>query len=198
MFGRRRVGRWTSLGCAMVLAGALAGAVVAARIDDGRELIAAIDEAPLTRVADIEASDGAPARGVFVQLTKTGHLCVWEAPSATSRERGGGCNSIDDPLNGSALSATLSYDGGPAISDVRSASIFGLAAVDVSRARVLMRDGTFREIKLKKTKVGSDEFQAFGYRFKKADLKKGIGPSAIVAHDGGGSEIGRQPTGIGS
>jgi hypothetical protein len=197
MFGKRRIGRWTALGSAVVLAGVLASGVIASRIDDGSELIAAIGEAPLMRVADIEASEGAPARGVFVQLAKTGHLCVWEAPSATSAERGGGCNSIDDPLNGKALSATLSYDGGPAISDVRSASIFGLAAVDVSRLRVLMRDGTFREIKLKKAKVGSNEFQAFGYRLKKADLNRG-GPSAIVAYAAGGNEIGRQPTGIGS
>jgi len=180
-----------------VLAGILAGGVVASRLDDGSELIAAIDETPLTRVAEVEASGGAPGRGVFVQLTKTGHLCVWEAPSATSRQRGGGCNSVDDPLNGSALSATLSYDGGPAIADVRSASLFGLAAKDVVRASVLMSDGTLRDIKLKRARAGSDEFQAFGYRFKKGDLRRGIGPTAIVAFDAAGAELGRQPTGIG-
>ncbi len=110
---------------------------------------------------------------------------------------GGGCNSVDDPLNGSALSATLSYDGGPAIGDVKSATLFGLTAPGVARARVLMSDGSSREVKLKKAKVGSDEFQAFGYRFKKADLKRGIGPIAIVAFDANGVELGRQPTGIG-
>jgi hypothetical protein len=156
-----------------------------------------MDDATMTRVADIEAAEGAPSRGVFVQLTRTGHVCVWEAPSAASRERGGGCNSVDDPLNGSVLSATLSYDGGPAISDVRSASLFGLAASEVARASVLMRDGTYRAIKLKNAKVGSDEFQAFGYRFKKSDLKSGIGPVAIVAFDPTGNELGRQTTGIG-
>lgn len=197
MSGRRGLRRWAALGVLLVLAGTLASAVVASRNDDGSELIAAIEEAPLTRVADIEAAEGAPSRGVFVQLTKTGHVCMWEAPSATSRERGGGCNSLDDPLNGSAISATLSYDGGPAISDVRSASIFGLAAADVSRMTAQMSDGTLREINLKKAKVGSDELQAFGYRFKKADLKKGIGPTAIVAYDAAGKEVGRQPTGIG-
>lgn len=197
MSGRRGLRRWAASGVLLVLAGTLASAVVASRNDDGSELIAAIDEAPLTRVADIGAAEGAPSRGVFVQLTKTGHVCVWEAPSATSRERGGGCNSLDDPLNGSALSATLGYDGGPAISDVRSASIFGLAAADVSRITAQMSDGTLREINVKKAKIGSDEFQAFGYRFKKADLEKGIGPTAIVAYDAAGKEVGRQPTGIG-
>jgi hypothetical protein len=198
MSGKRRIGRWAALAVVVVVAGILAGAVVASRSDDGSELRAAIAETPLTRVADIEAVEGAPALGVFVQQTKTGHLCVWEAPSPTSRERGGGCNSIDDPLGGSALSATLSYDGGPAISDVRRASIFGLAAANVSRMRVLMSDGTSRAIKLKEAKVGSDEFQAFGFRFKKADLEKDLEPTAIVAYDAGGNEIGRQATGFGS
>ena len=46
-------------------------------------------------------------------------------------------------------------------------------------------------------KVGADEFQAFAYRFKKVDLRNGVGPTAIVAYDAGGAEIGRQPTGIG-
>ena len=196
MSGRR--GRsWLVLGVGIVLAGALASAVVASRIDDGSDVVAAIDEAPLTRVADIESADGAAELGVYAQVTETGHLCVWEAPSASSRERGGGCNTIDDPLNGSALSATLSYDGGPGIQGVRSATIFGLAAVDVASASVVMSDGTSRAIKLKKSTIGSEAFQAFGHRIKKSDLKKGIGPVAIVAFDANGVELGRQPTGIG-
>jgi hypothetical protein len=197
MSGNRRIRRWAALGVGLLLAGALASVVVASRLDDGSELSAAIDDAAMTRVADIEAADGMPSRGVFVQLTKTGHLCVWEAPFAGSPERGGGCNSIDDPLNGSVLSATLSYDGGPAVSDVRSASVFGLAAAEVARASVLMSDGTSRAIRLKKAKVGSDEFQAFGHRFKNADLKRGIGPISVIAYDAAGTELGRQPTGIG-
>jgi hypothetical protein len=188
MSGKRGMRRWAALGVGLLLAGALASAVVASRLDHGSELIAAIDD---------EAAEGAPSRGVFVQLTRTGHLCVWEAPSATSRERGGGCNSVDDPLNGNVLSATLSYDGGPVISDVRSASLFGLAASEVARASVLMRDGTSRAIKLKNAKVGSDEFQAFGYRFKKSDLRHGVGPIAVIARAADGSELGRQTTGIG-
>ncbi len=198
MSGRRQGrSRFAVLGIGVVLAGALASVVIASRFDDGSELVASIDEAALTRVADVEAADGAPGLGVYVQVTTTGHLCVWEAPSATSRERGGGCNTADDPLNGNALSATLSYDGGPAISDVDRASAFGLADAQVVRIAVLMSDGSTRKVKLEKAKVGSDEFQAFGYRFKKADLKKGIGPTAIVAFDASGNELGRQPTGIG-
>ncbi|MGH3128018.1 MAG: hypothetical protein ACRDPX_08865 [Gaiellaceae bacterium] len=197
MSGRRGKRHWLAVGVVIVLAGSLASAVVASRIDDGSDLVAAIDEAPLTRVANIDAADGAAELGVFVQTTKTGHVCVWEAPTVTSRERGGGCNTADDPLNGGAVSATLSYDGGPAISSVRRATLFGLAAAKVARVAVLMTDGSPRTVKLKTTEIGSVEFQAFGHRFKKADLKSGIGPIAIVAFDANGVELGRQPTGIG-
>ena len=197
MSGKRTTKRWAAAGLGLVCAGALASAVVAARVDDGSDLVAAIEEAPMTHVADIAAGDGAPERGVYVQRTETGHLCVWEAPSATSRQRGGGCNTADDPLNGAPISATLSYDGGPAIAGVSEATLFGLADAGVARVGVLMSDGTSREVKLKKARIGSDEFQAFGYRFKKADLRKGIGPVAVVAVDAAGIELGRQPTGIG-
>jgi hypothetical protein len=194
---RRLPRRWAVLGLGIVVAGVLSSAVVAKQFDDGRDLVAAIEVAPLTRVADVPAGDGSPARGVFVQVTETGHVCVWEAASATSRERGGGCNSADDPLNGRPLSFTLGYDGGPAIADVESASLVGIASSAVARAAVLMSDGSMREIHLNKTKVAGDDYRAFGFRFKKADLRKGIGPTAVVAFDIGGAEIDRQSTGIG-
>lgn len=197
MSASRRRTRWAAAGIGIVAAGALASAVVASRTDDGSELIAAMGEAPMTHVADIAAAEGAPARGVYVQVTDTGHLCVWEAPSARSRERGGGCNTLDDPLNGQALSATLSYDGGPAAADVRSASVFGLAAPEVARAVLLMSDGSSREIRLKPAHVAARDFLAFGYRIRTSDLKKSIAPEAVVALGESGAEIGRQPTGFG-
>jgi hypothetical protein len=158
---------------------------------------AALDSGEVMRVADVEAGDALPSEGVFARLTETGQLCVWEAPSATSPDGGGGCNAADDPLNGNALSATLSYDGGPAVRDVKRATLFGLTGPTVARAKVLMSDGSSREVKLKKARVGSADFKAFGYRFKKADLEKGIGPTAIVAFDASGAEVVRQQTGIG-
>lgn len=189
--------RVAAVGVAVVLAGLLAGAVIASRLDDGSGLAAAIEEAPLIRVADIAAEDGSPGRGVYVQTTRTGHICVWEAPTASSRQRGGGCNTADDPLNGEPISFTLSYDGGPALADVRGATLFGLASADVARASVLMSDGTERVIPLREASVSGTTFLAFGYRFKKADLRKGLGPTAVIAHDASGAELGRQPTGIG-
>ena len=194
---RRTKRRWLAVGVGAVLAGTLAGSVIASRADDGSDLAAAIGEDPLTRVADIAAAEGSPGRGVFVQKTSTGHLCVWEAPSATSRERGGGCNPAADPLNGRPLSFTLSYDGGPALGDVKGATLFGLAAADVAGASVVMSDGTERQIRLQKAKVVGEDYRAFGFRFKKADLRARIGPIAVVAVNANGAQIDRQATGIG-
>jgi hypothetical protein len=189
--------RVAALGVAVILAGLLAGAVIGSRLDDASDLAAAIEEAPLVRIADIAAQDGSPGRGVYVQATRTGHICVWEAPTATSRQRGGGCNTADDPLNGEPLSFTLSYDGGPAVADVRAATLFGLAAADVARASVLMSDGTEREIRLRRANVSGTDYLAFGYRIQRSDLRKGVGPTAVIARDASGVELGRQPTGIG-
>ena len=188
---------WLAVGLGVLVAGALAGGVVAYRVDDGAELRAAIDDAQLVRVADIASAEGSPGKGVYVQLTRTGHLCVWEAPSATSRERGGGCNTADDPLNGRSLSFTLSYDGGPAVVDVKGATLFGLTSVEVARASVLMSDGSAQEIRLRDVDIAGEGYRAFGFRVKKADLRKGIGPTAVIAVDETGTEIDRQQTGIG-
>ena len=145
MFARRR--RWISALVVAAVGAALASAVVASSFDDGSSLTAAIDEAPLVRVADIEADEGASALGVYTQLTDTGHVCVWEAVSVSSRQRGGGCNTVADPLNGQPVFFTLSYDGGPATVDVRGARVFGLALSAVASVRVLMRDGSWRAVK---------------------------------------------------
>jgi hypothetical protein len=190
--------RVAAVAVAVILAGLLAGAVIGSRLDDGSDLAAAIEEAPLVRIADIAAEDGSPARGVYVQTTRTGHVCVWEAPTAMSRQRGGGCNTADDPLNGEPLSFTLSYDGGPAIADVRAATLFGLAAADVARASVLMSDGTEREIRLRRANISGTDYFAFGHRIRRSDLRKGLGPTAVIARDASGAEVARQPTGIGS
>jgi hypothetical protein len=187
-----------------LVGGVLVGSVIAAQRGgdsalDVASLQAAIATEPMTKVADVAGSDDSSARGVYVQELDTGqgHLCVWDAPSAASRERQGGCNSIDEPLGGSAVSANLAYDGGPAIEGVRDARLTGLAASNVASVVVLMSDGSQRSVHLKKAKLKAGDFFAFGYRFKKADLRKGVGPIAVIAQDAYGGEIARQPTGIG-
>ena len=126
MSGRRgtdaSAGTVVGVGLGVVLAGMLASAVVASRIDDGSDLTAAIEEAPLVRAADIAAGDGLPGAGCTCRRREQGISACGRRRSATSRERGGGCNTADDPLNGRPVSFTLSYDGGPAVSDVRSAT----------------------------------------------------------------------------
>ena len=192
--------RWVIVVLLLVVAAALlASSVIAGqfRSPDPASFDDAMATGEVTRVADIAGVDGLPARGAFAHVTENGQFCLFDAPSATSSQRGGGCNPADDPLGGSAISASLAYEGGPAIEGVRDARLIGLAAGDVASVSVLMSDGSSRVMKLKTAKVGADEFVAFGYRFKKADLRKGIGPTAIVAFDAGGVELGRQPTGIG-
>ena len=184
----------------VIAAGVLVGAVVAGGFDWSRsadELDAALVEARPTRVADIPAADGLPERGVFAQVTSTGQFCLSDAPIDAPLMGGGGCNSVDDPLGESAISASLAFEGGPAIETVSDARLIGVAASGVSSVRVLMSDGSSRTVKLKRARVGSDELRVFGYRIRKSDLKKGVGPVAIVAYDSGGAEIGRQTTGIG-
>ena len=183
-----------------ICAAVVVGGVVAGGFDWSRsagELDAALVDARPTRIADIPAADGLPARGVFAQITATGHFCLSDAPLDAPLTGGGGCNPLDDPLGGSALSASLAYDGGPAIETVRDARLIGLAAANVATVRLLMSDGSSRAVKLKSATVGSDEFSAFGFRLRKSDLKKGIGPVAVVAYDGNEAEIARQTTGIG-
>jgi hypothetical protein len=161
-------------------------------------LQAALLNDPLVKVADIPAASGHPSRGVFVQETSVGYVCVWDAPNATSQARRGGCNRDDAPLGGKALSANLTYDGGPSISAITDAVLFGLTAADVEGLEILMSDGTTRTVQLRGASVGGKAFRAFGYRLKQSDLRDGVGPVAAVALDGKGAEIDRQPTGFGS
>ena len=185
---------------AVLAAGVLVGVVVAGSFDWSRsadELDAALVDARPMRVADIPAADGLPARGVFAQITSTGQFCLSDAPVDAPLMGGGGCNSAEDPLGGRAISASLAFEGGPAIETVRDARLIGLAAPGVASVRVHMSDGSSRTVKLKRARVGSDELRVFAYRARTSDLKKAIGPVAVVAYDDGGVEIGRQTTGIG-
>jgi len=192
--------RWSIVASICALATAiLASSVVAGQFrgPDPVAFHAGLATGEIARVADIAAGDRLPGRGVFVQVTETGQLCLWDAPSASSQQRQGGCNSVDNPLGGSALSASLAYEGGPAVEDVQDARLIGLTSRDVATVQVLMSDGTQREVRLKKSMLGLDEYQAFGYRFKKSDLRRGVGPTAVIARAATGDEIARQTTGIG-
>lgn len=193
--------RWTIVASISALATAiLASSVVAGQFrgPDPEAFQAGLATGEITRVADIAAGDGLPGRGVFVQATDTGQLCLWDALSASSHQRQGGCNPLDDPLGSSALSASLAYEGGPAVEDVRDARLIGLTSRSVASVEVLMSDGTQRDVHLRKVILGSDEYRAFGYRFNKSDLRRGVGPAAVVARAATGHEIARQSTGIGS
>lgn len=185
----------------VVLFGAVTSAVVASQMRDA-QIPQGLDEAirtePLVKVADIPGAEGAAARGVFAQETSVGFLCLWDAASASSRARQGGCNRSEDMFSSLGLFASLAYDGGPDQGSVRDARLIGLAPSGVAAIEILMTDGSRRAVPLKHARVGSDDFKAFGYRFSRADLRRGLGPTAVVALDSGGVEVGRQPTGFGS
>jgi hypothetical protein len=194
---RRRLALLAAL---VVLAAAfLAGRVVAGqfRAVDPSTFRADLATGAPVRVADIPAQGDQVARGVFAMLTDGGQLCVWDAPFPGSPQRQGGCNPASDPLGGSALSASLAYEGGPAVEDVRDARLIGLAGRAVARADVLMSDGTQRTLRLRPAAVGPGDFLAFGFRVSRSDLARGVGPVAVVARDESGTEMARQPTGIG-
>lgn len=196
----RRNRRLAILAATAIVAGAfLAGGVIAGQFvgfTDPEEFSAAVREDPLVRVADIGAAGGSPAHGVFVQPTSAGLLCLWDAAFARALTRQGGCNSADDPLGGRQLFISFAYDGGPAVADVRDARLVGLASSDVASVELVMSDGTRRTMALRKATVDTREYQAFGYRVNRGDLRKGVTPSAVLALDAFGGEVDRQPTGF--
>lgn len=197
---RIRISRpWIVLTAGLVLAAIFVGGVVAAQVGSEAApegLEAAIRDEPLTQVVEIPEAPGLARRAVYVQQTSAGFVCLWDAPNASTLARQGGCNRDDDPLAGKAMLVSLAYDGGPAVADVKDARLIGLVLPDVARVEVAMSDGTRRAMRLKKTPVGDDFLQAFGYRFRKADLRRGVAPTAVVALDASGKEIERQATGF--
>jgi hypothetical protein len=80
---------------------------------------------------------------------------------------------------------------------VVDARLIGIASEAVARVHVVMSDGTQRTMPLHAAPVGGGSYKAFGYRFKRDDLQRGVVPTAVSAVDGGGMEIDRQATGFG-
>lgn len=198
---RRMTRRTIPTGIAVVIAFVLAGGVVAAQRGGGSMPdVQALGEAaatdPMIRIADIAGTGDAPGRGVFAQVTSTGHFCLWDAPSAESLQRLGGCNPAEDPLGGGKLSVSFAYDGGPAVEAVRDARLIGVASNEVAQVRVVMSDGEHRTMKLRSASVGDTSYRAFGHRFKRSDFRKGVGPVAVLAVDESGTEIDREETGF--
>ena len=199
---KRTTKRGLAVGAVGLVALATAGAILGSQIGssappDIAALDKAIQAAPMTRVADIPAATGQPERGVFVQVTSSGEVCLWDAASAMSRGRMGGCDSASDPLGGSTISASLAYDGGPATKDVKDARLIGLVDPSVAQVRVLMSDGSYQSMTLNGATIQGKRYGVFGYRIRRSDLRNGIGPVAVVATDATGEEVGRQQTGFG-
>ena len=202
MLRRSNMRRLVALVVGLVAAAVFAGAVVSAQFDGvpTADFEASLRNDAAIRVASIPAQDGLPARSVLVQPTTSGHLCLWDAPSASSKARQGGCNPADDPLAGRKLTISLAYDGGPAASDVTDARLIGLVSLEASSVQVIMSDGTRRTVPIGREAAVAMEagrFRAFGYRFPRSDFQRGLGPTAVVVRGAGGAELDRLTTGYG-
>jgi hypothetical protein len=193
--------RWTLVVVGLFLSGAFAGSVVAAQqiwFSGPDQIAAALDRGALVKVADISALNGLAGRGVYVQQTPNGLTCLWDAPSFDAREKQGGCNSADDPLAGSKMMISFAYEGGPALETVSDARLIGLISDQVGSVQVVMSDGTRRRVPVHRTPRTVGEFQAFGARFGRAEIRRGLTPVAVIALDRTGAVIDRQETGFGS
>jgi hypothetical protein len=178
------------------LAGGVVGAQFKPPVPD--ELDAALRTEPLVKVVDIPPADGLGGRGIFLQAA-AGHVCLWDAPSANALARQGACNPEADVLGGQEMMVNFAYDGGPAARDVKDARLVGIASADVATVEIVMTDGSRRAVPLSRTprissRTGS--LRAFGYRLPRGDLKRGVGPVAVVALDADGKQIDRQVTGF--
>jgi len=195
---RRRI-RTAGLGVvAAIVAGGLAGAVIAAQRDpqDPQEFATAIRNTQSVKIADIPSAGALRERGLFVQKTSSGLFCLWDAASASSPDQKGGCNSAENPLGGKPLFVSFSYEGGPAISDVVDARLVGLATADVATVLVLMRNGRRQTMPLRRVPSSVGDFRAFVLRFGPGELRRGMTPTAVVALDASGTELDRQATGF--
>lgn len=194
-------GRWfiASVGVLVVVLGAAGGVLASGMIGsaaDVESMESATRDAAMVRLADLSPANGLSARGVFAQVTSTGQFCLWDAPSASSRQKLGGCNPADDPLGGHRLSASFAYDGGPDPADVKDARLIGLVASDVAEVEVVMSDGSRRKLTLRTVPSSVGDFRVFAHRFGRGDLKRSITPTSVVAFDANGDEIDRQATGF--
>jgi hypothetical protein len=197
MRARKRI--IVAAGAALVLLGTAGGVIASAVTGPGADIEAlesATRTAPMVRLADVEAGNGKAARGVFSQVTSTGHFCLWDAPSASSPQRMGGCNPADDPLGGHPLSASFAYDGGPDPASVTDARLIGLVADEASFVHVVMSDGSRIELGLRRVPRSTGDFRVFAHRFGRGQIRHGVTPTAVVALDADGNELDRQATGF--
>ncbi len=141
-------------------------------------------------VADIAAGDGMPVAVCSCRSTERAVSASGRRPSASSQQRQGGCNSVDDPLGRQRAL------GEPRLRWwARGRGRAGRAAHragsrDVATVQVLMSDGTQRrDAPRKDDQLESDEYRAFGYRFKKVGPRGGVGPTAVDLY---GSSDGRR------
>jgi hypothetical protein len=129
-------------------------------------------------------------RGLYVTKTEDGSMiCIWDTNLFNGR-KGGGCNPSADFFAGRAFAMSLAYDGGPDVAGVTDARIVGVVTDEVARLDVVNSSGTNRRVA-----ITAD--RGFAYVVPPGELKRGVGPEAVIAYDRDGHVIDRQITGIG-
>lgn len=200
MIARKVIRRWTLVVIGLVFSAVFAGGVVAADhiwLSSPDSIEATLDQGALVRIADVTAANGLGDRGVYAQVTPGGLMCLWDAPSPSASDKLGGCNDAADPLAGKKMMISFAYEGGPAVETVSDARLIGLIASDVASVQVVMSDGSNRKVPLHPTPRKVGDFQAFGMRFGRREIRRGVTPTAVMALDGAGAVVDRQPTGFG-
>lgn len=147
------------------------------------------------KVASFPSQAGRPDAAVHIARSADAGLCV-NATGGDRRSWSGGCNPARDPLGGLPFMALFTYDGGPAAEHVKEARLYGLADKSVRQLSMEMTDGSARPLRLSANPVAGTAYRVFAERVSPNDLRSGITPTAVVAYDASGAEIGRQPTGL--
>jgi hypothetical protein len=138
---------------------------------------------------------GRPDMNVLLSRLSDGSYCLDDAEVGQSASAGA-CNPADDPLGGKPFLVVFAYDGGPEVSSVQDARLYGLVRSDVSTLEAAMTDGSTVQLRLSAHEVGGTPFRAYAYRVPASDLKRGITPVAVIARDGARTELARQATGL--
>ncbi len=146
-----------------------------------------------TKVADYGGA--AAGRAVFVKQLSNGDLCISDARADGSAPVGG-CNPASDALGGRSMTVTIAYDGGPTLSTISNARVFGLVAPAVHGLELRMSDGSSQVLTLQKTGLGGG-LKAFAGTIPESALSSGVTPVALVAFGAGGTIIDTEPATIG-
>jgi hypothetical protein len=174
-------------------------AATAALLDGPDATVSDLTTGAVVQIGTFPATGSGEKRVMLLQQTNNGLVCLWDAPSADSPERLGGCNPITDALgNSTSLWASTQFDGGPRPEDVTDLRLMGIANADVAAVHLQMSNGASLAIPFagREVIINGGRFKTFSYRLPDKDLATDDAPTAVIATDSSGDAIGTQKTGL--